>query len=60
MEHHLRWDQSQLPEVYDIHEHEVTLETEVVSVGCLVGGCLNMEDVIYVWMHETYLQMQVG
>ncbi len=39
-------------------ESEVTLETEVMSVGRLVGGCRNIKEVTDVWVYQTSLQMQ--
>ncbi len=60
MEHHMRRNECRLLKVYNKPEPEVTMETEAVSAGRLVGGCLSMEDVVDVRIYETCLKMQMG
>ncbi len=53
MEHHLRWDEVWLLEVYDKPQPEVTKEIKVASARRLVGVRMSMNDVVNVRIHAT-------
>ncbi len=60
MEHYLRGNKGRLCEVDNEPLHEKMTETDVVSVTCLEEGSMSMEDVVYVRVHETSLQIQMS
>ena len=60
VEHYLRRDKGRLLKVYDKTQLEVTPETDVAGARSLAGGCLCMEDVVDVRVHQTSLPVQVS
>ncbi len=55
----MRGNDGRLCEVDNGPQREVTTKTDITLVTCLVKGSLNMKYAIYVWVHETPLQMQM-